>query len=667
MNNIQKIITENFQKNITYIEKEHHKLFQKLSALDNAVANGHYKEKYELVFENESFDVLEKSTHKFLYNKQLEKHTLLSTDAVNFKIDNNMFEGFFKHSYTTEMLQEFQKVKKESPLRSHLGYTTPITHFTQQETKKREELYSLDKFIFFGIGLGTHLLSINKKIGAKVYLLVEDDIELFRLSLFTIDYTSLAENATLFFSIFEDDTEFSESCDLFLSEKYYFNHYIKYFQLLSHSEEKANKFYISLLNQPHLQFFFNDYMHIMLKPLEYFSQNYKTIQLSFDFQEEELKDKPILMIASGPSLQNNIQWLKENKDNFIIIAVSSSLKFLINNEIIPNIVLHLDPFDASLKSFEILENSEKLQESIFFMAASSPSNVMQLLKKENTYLYETSTAYNHSALSISGACVGSITYQLLLILKIEEIYLLGLDLAVDQKTGKDHTDVHQSTKQFTLKNDLLEEKPLDYKENLFEIQGNFKEKVFTTPHFYSSVDVINRYFSQLQKPFQKVYNLSDGAFFKGTTPLQALDIEPKKVQITNSNQILKDILDKHSKTNFTENDKEKLKLKLQHATKLQDKLIKYEVRENQTAQEYAKNIYHMFIQEESLKDYELTRVLDAYLYFVLHFVYDYLNSKESSYKNFQQMHQILKKELLSIIEYYIKKLQFITKEIECKI
>ena len=56
--NTDKIVAT-FNDNISYIQSTHPLLFSKLLALDDAVADGHYKEQYELVFDNGYFDVLE--------------------------------------------------------------------------------------------------------------------------------------------------------------------------------------------------------------------------------------------------------------------------------------------------------------------------------------------------------------------------------------------------------------------------------------------------------------------------------------------------------------------------------------------------------------------------------------------------------------------------------
>ena len=72
------LITNNFNQNIEYLQKEHPKIFQKLSALDTALENGHYQDRYELVYENDGFDVYEKSTQNYLYNKESLAHSLIS-------------------------------------------------------------------------------------------------------------------------------------------------------------------------------------------------------------------------------------------------------------------------------------------------------------------------------------------------------------------------------------------------------------------------------------------------------------------------------------------------------------------------------------------------------------------------------------------------------------
>ncbi|MDQ7068970.1 MAG: hypothetical protein Q9M40_13965 [Sulfurimonas sp.] len=45
MQDINTTITQNFQDNIAYFEKEHPKVFEQLAALDNAIEKGYYQRK----------------------------------------------------------------------------------------------------------------------------------------------------------------------------------------------------------------------------------------------------------------------------------------------------------------------------------------------------------------------------------------------------------------------------------------------------------------------------------------------------------------------------------------------------------------------------------------------------------------------------------------------
>ncbi|RLA71671.1 MAG: hypothetical protein DRG78_24890, partial [Epsilonproteobacteria bacterium] len=78
LNNPQNYIRFTFNENIQYLEKEQKELFSKLVALDSAIEQGHYQEKYELVYENNNFDVVDKKTKNYLYNKQSTHHANLA-------------------------------------------------------------------------------------------------------------------------------------------------------------------------------------------------------------------------------------------------------------------------------------------------------------------------------------------------------------------------------------------------------------------------------------------------------------------------------------------------------------------------------------------------------------------------------------------------------------
>ncbi|MBE6351351.1 MAG: DUF115 domain-containing protein [Treponema bryantii] len=51
---------------------------------------------------------------------------------------------------------------------------------------------------------------------------------------------------------------------------------------------------------------------------------------------------PVLIIASGPSLKNILEFIKTNQNNFFIIALSSAINVLLKNQIIPDLCFSTD-------------------------------------------------------------------------------------------------------------------------------------------------------------------------------------------------------------------------------------------------------------------------------------------------------------------------------------
>ncbi len=654
MTDINEIITKNFQENISYFELNHLALFEKLVAFESAVDSGHYQQKYELVYENENFDVLELKTGNYLYNKQTNKHAQKAQESIDFSTQTNSFETFFKQSFTDEALAFYKQEKEDNPLKHYASYVADIIQTTN--INKSTTLPKIEKFIFFGAGLAEHIRSIDKKIAADVYLIVEDDLELFRLSLFCTNYVKLAQKATLFFAVFTDKEEFAKIAENFLNEKYYLNHYIKYFQMLNHSEEKTNEFYLAVASQADLKFLFHDYLLINTRQATTLTQGYNLLQKSLSFTKGSFNNKPFLLLASGPSLEKNIKWLQEHHDQFITLAVSSSLSFLESHNIKPNMVLHLDPFDPSINSFKKMQDIHFLDDVALIFAASSPKELFNMFNKEQIFLFEVGTNYLKNSLKLSAPCVGSLGYQFLLLTKVKEIYILGLDLAVDSLTGHDHTTTHQDTQKLQLKDVLNTKETLSYKQDLFSIKGNLQPEVFTTAHFFGSINIINHYFSQLKQPFQTIHNLSDGAYFTKSTPttqesISYVDFQAKKHQTKlfktlqeSSSPLLKkeDLLSLQKRVDYAQDMLKSLKI-----LSINDK----------TPKEYMQQLITLCASEEALKSNELARALESYLYYILNFIYFYITQEDRTQEEKENIHTLLINQIISLIDYYLNELQ----------
>ena len=182
---IQEKIMTTFEDNMSYFEKYQPELYNKLASFDSAVEQGLYQHRYDLVFENNSFNVQELEKNRYLYQQ-----------------DSNKF------SY--EIAQKFQ-----------------------QQT---------ERFIFFGVGLGLHLTSIDKKIAGQHYLIVEDDLELFKFSTFVTSYATLAQSAKLYFSVFDKEEQFFVIAEDFIQKSVRRDRNIMHYLMPYHADSKKNYF-----------------------------------------------------------------------------------------------------------------------------------------------------------------------------------------------------------------------------------------------------------------------------------------------------------------------------------------------------------------------------------------------------------------------------------------
>jgi len=159
--NIEEAVVDRFEKNMKYFENDQPELYAKLASFDSAIEQDLYQNRYDLVFNNNNFDVKEFETGNYLYGCNSKKYAY----EVGEKLKNK-----------------------------------------------------IDKFIFFGIGLGVHLENILKNSEAKNCLIIEDDLELFKLSTFVTPYYKLAKSSDLYFSVFDDEESFSKTAKLFFED-----------------------------------------------------------------------------------------------------------------------------------------------------------------------------------------------------------------------------------------------------------------------------------------------------------------------------------------------------------------------------------------------------------------------------------------------------------------
>ena len=202
-----------------------------------------------------------------------------------------------------------------------------------------------------------------------------------------------------------------------------------------------------------------------------------------------LKNIHVLYIAAGPSLDDNIEWIKKNHNNFFIVTIGAAYKKLLLNNIHIDVISTLDQDFKALNEKQFDDESvEKISKNtIIFASNMTNEKILKKFNRNNLFLYEVFSKLHKDNIVFQGFSVGEITLNILLDLNIKELYLVGLDLALNQETGESHAkDSNSATTKLNLDAEINRD-TYNARESLIKVKGNHKEYVYTTPMFFSSI------------------------------------------------------------------------------------------------------------------------------------------------------------------------------------
>lgn len=279
------------------------------------------------------------------------------------------------------------------------------------------------------------------------------------------------------------------------------------------------------------------------------------IKNNFDF----FKDIPILYLAAGPSLDENLEWIKINQSKFFIVCIGRVYKKLLDNNIKVDLVTTLDEqeFLAKTQFDDVITN--KIDNNTVVLASTITNE--KLLKKfspKKLFLFEVFHSFHKKSLFFEGFSIGEVTLDILLKMNAQEIYLIGLDLAVNQITGETHSQGIDSVNKINLK-DIQNRDKFNDRKSLIKVKGNFEKEIFTTSLFYNSIKSLEGKISNDDKNL-KIYNLSShGAYFKNTIPTKIDEIRINEFrEIFVDNKLLIKLLLKYSRNSLSSISKKEI-------------------------------------------------------------------------------------------------------------
>ena len=542
---IQQTLQEIFLSNLEYFKTNHNHLYQKIIDFEKLNI-----ENYSIEFVDNHFELININTHEKLYKK--DPFIDAKTRINNFDISN---------AFALIKLEKYEK-------RNHYENEINAYEFINDYIKEFENQSKIDvkKFVFIGTLLGVHLNDFHNFLKSDIYLIIEENIEIFKLSMFMTDYKTLSKDSKLFFIINESTDNFNIIIEKFLSYKSEFNNLIHFELAHETNNHLVNKLSLIFTQSSEMRYPFSEYLLSLKRGFNYFfkSEN-KIINLSKN--NDFLNDKKVIFLGAGVSLAKNIEWLYLNRNNFIIVASSAVLKHLQILDIYPDIIILIDgQKDCMMNQFKV--NKSFYENSIILASIKIDEELFDNLENKNCFFMQNSLELFDNYGYLTGVTVGDIGINILNKLGTKELYLLGVDASIDSKTGKTHIGTHQSSRKVDLNN--IDSEAVHFKKSIIYVKGNFQKEV---PTFLEYCDMIENIDLQIEHLNMKIFNLSDGAYFRNTIPLQPKDFDNTQIKEINKIEFRNNFfesLKNISKTSLNEKDKKDILKEKKILIKLQN-------------------------------------------------------------------------------------------------
>ncbi|BCK63795.1 hypothetical protein KAM338_26550 [Aeromonas caviae] len=426
--------------------------------------------------------------------------------------------------------------------RIHIKYNNAIADLKPDITRCDMTLnnfvgFDIPMVVMYGIGLGYQLGYLYEKFKIKNLFAFEPDLDIFYASLFCFDWSALLdfmsrESISLHIFLGVDENLLVGDMINALSSKGAFWS-SAYFSFAHYNSDKINKLVARVEKEFHLLRsgwgFFDDNIYslahsrIHLLNEDFFLK--KERDMSF------LKDIPAFVVGNGPSLDKNINFIKNLSDQVIIIACGSAVSALYKEGIQADIYVAVERTKSSADFLDIMNARNYLREMAFLSVDVIHPDCKKFFRKtglafkadEPIYTYLSALSeQKYDTLDYSNPFVGNSGLNYALLLGFKNVYLFGID------NGYKNIETHHSILSLYY-NDKKESKIKSHVEDAFLSPANFGGVAYTNRLFSLSAYRMSQLISEFKNTM--CMNCSDGIYIDGAIPLHAemLNLHSRKI------------------------------------------------------------------------------------------------------------------------------------------
>ena len=660
--NLQNALSQQYLLNLEFLKEYDFDLYNRINMFSSMIEENYYKERFSLEFIKDTgqFEILDIEENRYLYGKNAKIINYYSLNDMDFSIKAT-FNSLTLDLYFNKNIEIFPQTKFDFLDKIIYENISEYTAILGNHYDENKEYNHIDKFLFLGTLLGTHLKSFQEKIGFKNCLIYEPNLEIFRLSLFVTDYKKLSEKSQILFSVMDNENVFIEKINIFFRTLYIYSNYnIKYHKMINVDKDIFNK----VLNELYLSSGVTyDYTKLLYDTFYSVSQHINKYKILTTKNKNDnfslLEDKPAILVAAGPSLSKHMKWLKDNQNKFIIVAIGAVYKKLYDNVIMADIVTTVDPkYNILDKTHFNLTDVQILKDTIVLASINTPTKILDRFNQEKLFLYEVVDSFKNNSNNYNGISIGEITLSLLIDMNLKDIYLLGTDLAFDKETGLSHFEGYVNKRDdFQKENSAVDEvieSGVSSQGEFIEVKGNKNNIVVTNRIFALSINQYVRIINFYKKSFQNIYNLcEDGACIDGTIVKNIDDIEPYE-NIENKMDLFDNLI-KMSEFGLLNNEYEELNRKIESLRQIKKMLNDLYVKQKKSnnierIDEKFSTLLNLIIKKN---DKFFIGIIKNYFNLILPYIYYSLNDKNNNKsERVKEIEEIFYRQINFIIDSY---------------
>ncbi len=390
-----------------------------------------------------------------------------------------------------------------------------------KEAKAQFESYQKDPTVnicALGIGLGYHVAELaNHLLKDNYVIIVEQYLPIFKLALMTVDLTAILANKHCMFFVDARPEHIFEALKMQIfhiaNNRMVFLRHDTSCLLFADYYNKVESGIKDLIHWGKTNFaagvkFRYKYQENIFKNAPFFFS-----RPGIDHIEDEFYNVPAIIVAAGPSLEKNVEQLKQAKGKALIISVDTAIRPLLDRGIEPDLAIAIDPHIENFMHFKRVSNEELdfmrivLDPQAYFeIAPKYPDRVLLAPLNGSILLDWMNTFVKKRCFLDKGMSVAHSAFSLANMLGCDPIIFVGLDLSFRE----DATHI-KGAANFK---DTLEDRKLR------RVKGLLGGEVLTDDVFFAYI----RHFEvEFSKASCKVINSTEGGAF-----IDGMEIIPLK-------------------------------------------------------------------------------------------------------------------------------------------